>query len=61
MNCEEINPRKKKPEQKINQINDKKTKTVELVIEKSNKPMKIGINRLIENCSNGEKIIKVSK
>ena len=27
----------------------------ELVIEKSNWPIKIGIKRLIENCSSGEK------
>ena len=33
------------------------TKTVELVIEKSRLPIKIGIMRLIENCSNGEKNI----
>jgi len=33
------------------------TRTVELVIEKSKLPIKIGIIRLIENCSNGEKNI----
>lgn len=32
-----------------------KTNTVELVIEKSKRPMQIGIILLIENCSNGDK------
>jgi hypothetical protein len=37
---------------------DKNTRTVEFVIEKSRLPIKIGINLLIENCSKGEKNIK---
>jgi len=36
---------------------DNNTKIVEFVIEKSKFPMKIGINLLIENCSNGDKKI----
>ncbi len=37
-------------------VQEIKTKIEEFVIEKSNWPRKIGIKRLIENCSKGEKI-----
>jgi len=36
-------------------VQERKTRIEEFVIEKSREPIKIGINRLIENCSNGEK------
>lgn len=41
---------------------EKKTKTAEFVIEKSKGPKKIGMKRLIANCSSGEKkLIKRKK
>jgi len=36
-------------------VQEIKTKIEEFVIEKSSCPRKIGIKRLIENCSKGEK------
>lgn len=48
---------KLKNKKQIEQANT--TRIVEFVIEKSKKPINIGIILLIENCSNGENNIKI--